>query len=295
MKKLALFIFSGSGNTRYLAELFKSNLSQSFSVEIKEIDKIIRNIDPFDNDFDMAGFIYPVHALNAPSIFYDFIKNYLTDGNGRSAFVVRSPGDPFFDGGSCKEVAKSIQKKGYEVFHESMIVMPVNIFLRYKDPFIKEILEAAKKRAKAVRREIASLTPAKQNASFLLRLITFIASRIESFGAPLFGKDLKVKNNCTKCGKCANDCPTQNISMIPDKPRFGWKCIICMRCIYGCPVNAINPFVFSFFKLKKWYNLKNIESENINNAETEYRNRKFYKMFEKYLKDKYSAKNHREV
>ncbi len=285
MKKVTLFFFSGSGNTRYLAELLKNNIPDNFDVEIKEVDKITRSIDSFNDDFDMAGFIYPVHALNAPSIFYDFIKNYLTNGNGRSAFVVRSPGDPFFNGGSCKEVTKSVQKKGYEVFHESMIVMPANIFLRYKDPFIKEILDAAKKRVEAVCREIASLTPGKQNASFLLKFMTFIASRIESFGAPLFGKDLKVKNSCTKCGKCAKKCPTQNISMTPEKPRFGWKCIICMRCIYGCPVNAINPFAFSFFKLKKWYNLKNIENENISNADTEYRNRRFYRMFEKYLKD----------
>jgi len=285
MKKITLFFFSGSGNTRYLAELLKKNMSDKFDVEIKEIDKITRYLDSVNDDFDVAGFIYPVHALNAPSIFFDFIKNYLPNGNNRDAFVVRSPGDPFFDGGSCKEVTNSIQKKGYKVFHESMIVMPANIFLRYKDPFIKEILEAAKKRTEFVCREIGSLTPGKQNAGLLMKLITFISSRIENFGAPLFGKDLKVKNSCTKCGRCAKECPTQNILMTENKPRFGWKCIICMRCIYGCPVNAITPVVFSFFKLKKWYDLKTIERENSDNIDTEYRNRKFYKMFEKYLKD----------
>ncbi|HOB71532.1 MAG TPA: hypothetical protein PKM18_07090, partial [bacterium] len=43
------------------------------------------------------------------------------------------------------------------------------------------------------------------------------------------------------------------------RPRFGWKCMICMRCIYKCPNNAISPRIMKFFKVKNFYKLSELQ------------------------------------
>ena len=40
------------------------------------------------------------------------------------------------------------------------------------------------------------------------------------------------------------------------KPKFGFKCLMCMRCIYNCPEKAISPRFSKFIPIRKGYSLK---------------------------------------
>ncbi len=51
-----------------------------------------------------------------------------------------------------------------------------------------------------------------------------------------------------------------NISMSDKKPIFHDKCVLCMRCIYGCPHNSVTPGIGKFLVLKNGYNLKKISA-----------------------------------
>ena len=44
--------------------------------------------------------------------------------------------------------------------------------------------------------------------------------------------------NCTKCKKCVNSCPTNNI-VLKETISFKLHCMMCTRCIHSCPENAI--------------------------------------------------------
>jgi heterodisulfide reductase subunit C len=50
-----------------------------------------------------------------------------------------------------------------------------------------------------------------------------------------------------------------NIEIKDNRPSFGWKCIACLRCIYGCPKKSIFTRVFSFIVVKEGYDLKELE------------------------------------
>ncbi|MGI6394647.1 MAG: EFR1 family ferrodoxin [bacterium] len=279
--KLTLFYFSGSGNTKFVAEKFVEEFAHNHLVELVDIDEFFRFGKEFDPDFQKGGVIYPVHAFNAPANVLKFLKNSLPKGEGRKFFIVKSPGDPFFDGGSTAEVRKILIGNGYAVSHESLIVMPANVFLRFSDSLISKIMEVADKRIKKAVLEIDSGETVLSKNPWLIRFSTWILSRLETFGGRFFGKDLKVNKNCDSCGICQKVCPMGNISLKNgDKPRFGWKCMICMRCIYSCPQDAIAPLFLKFFKVENFYNIKEFPKKNDDSDPT-----LFEKGFRKYFED----------
>ncbi len=52
-----------------------------------------------------------------------------------------------------------------------------------------------------------------------------------------------VEDNCTHCGACTGQCPTDALTMAPDaKLAFtADKCIACELCVPACPYKAITP------------------------------------------------------
>lgn len=44
---------------------------------------------------------------------------------------------------------------------------------------------------------------------------------------------------CVGCGKCAELCPLNNITLTGGKPAWGKRCTHCMACIHRCPTEAI--------------------------------------------------------
>ncbi|MGI6120571.1 MAG: 4Fe-4S binding protein [Desulfosporosinus sp.] len=68
---------------------------------------------------------------------------------------------------------------------------------------------------------------------------------------------MKIDPSCLGCGWCSAHCPVNNIEILDNKPIFKDRCIMCFRCVYGCPANAIKSK--SFQVLKKGYDLNEIE------------------------------------
>ncbi len=259
-----LAYFSGTGNTRYLARLLAEKFSErKVPVRLTRIEDAPADLIPPAGG--LLGLAYPIHALNAPSPVFDFIAA-LPPGKGRRAFIVKGPADPFFDGGSSHLVIRALKERGWEVFHESMVVMPSNVFVRYPDSFIRRLLRAAESRTETVAAEIAAGVNRREKPGPVVRFLTRHLSRLETRGGKYFGRDLKVSPACDLCVLCARSCPVGNIREQAGRIVFGDRCIICMRCIYLCPRGAISPRLFRFFRLKRWYDLAALADDGVTGA-----------------------------
>ena len=84
---------------------------------------------------------------------------------------------------------------------------------------------------------------------------------LEKIDAKFFGKYLKVNGNCINCGWCAQNCPRGNITIVNDKITFGDICVICLRCVYGCPQKAIEPGIGKFIIFRDGFDLNKIEKK----------------------------------
>ena len=235
MKKGAIYYFSGTGNTDYVAAKLKDEFEKKgVSLELLPLDFI----DKADiEEYDILGFGFPVYAFSSPSIFKSFRKA-LPRGNGKKAFVFCTNA-----GGAGKaEIyeAKCLKRKGYNVLGAfDFFKLPGNFFysekVEVKEDVAERVAGIAKNTAEAVTSE--TIKPLK----FRLGLIPFLASKaFDKFYAGSFAKKkFYVNKDCTLCRGCVQFCPAGNISIIDNNVVFGSKCIVCMRCLNHCPVNAI--------------------------------------------------------
>lgn len=285
MKKVALFYFSGTGNTATLSELFKKEFeARQWELSLFRIDRnLIQSGNVTISDYDLIGLGYPVHAFNAPSIVFDFI-NSLPDGNGIKTFTFKCPGDPLLQAGSTHSVRNALTKKNYNVFHESLLVGHANVVLYFDHHLVRQLFLTAQKKIKVHVDEIISNKERLQDNGLFLKVFTNLFSFGESMGAREFGKMMKTTGQCTKCLKCTRLCPENNITFENGSIRFGKRCVFCMRCVYSCPVDAIIPGFGKFIKVKGWDTLEKIGSnESIDPEFVTSKTKGFFAHYRKYF------------
>ncbi len=237
--------FSGTGNTRWLAARLDESLAARGITATPHI--ITQDAVPEipESSDAVLCILYPVYALDAPELVQEWVSR-LPEGKGSAAVVVRSPGDPFCNGGTVRTMRRLLAARGWQVVHETMIVMPPNIFVRVSDRLAAQLLEAARKRTTALAGAIAHKRFSLQNTGFFLHYPARFAARLLARFSYLFGRDLSVTEACTHCGICVRECPVRNINLTY-KVLFSKKCILCLRCIALCPVQAIKPRWLRFF------------------------------------------------
>lgn len=282
---IGIFYFSGTGNTKIVAELFEKEFkSNGANVKIIAIEDILRKRVPLViNKYDIIGMGYPIHAFNAPKIFFDFIDRIPFIKN-KKTFTFKTSGDPWGYGGATIFVRDKLKSKGFDVFHENLIVMPANVVIKYNDNLVKQLYNTAIRKVKKMAEEILLGKVKLQKNSFLLKIFTRIFSTMESSGAKYFGKDLKVSKSCNLCEICIRNCPTNTIYKEDNKIMFNKDCALCMRCIYNCPKMAISPKFFKFFMIKDGYNIqKVINDPNIKGNFISSKTKGYFKHFYSYI------------
>ncbi len=257
--KIGIFYFSGTGNTEIITEFVKQELMNSgHDVILHRIEDLLKEGIEFNTkQYDMVGIGFPVHALNAPTIIYQFIKT-LPNDTEKQVFLFKTAGDPLWQGGPTSLLRKRLKKKEFDVFYEFLEIMPTNVVIGYDEKLIKQLYRLAESDTRNHVHHLLDGHRSLQKMGFLKTILSLLFSVMESEGAKMIGKCFRVSSACSNCGMCIKECPTQNIIWKNERIKLKYNCILCMRCIYSCPTSAIHPRIFKFFEIKKGYNIKPI-------------------------------------
>jgi ferredoxin/flavodoxin len=283
--RIGIFYFSGTGNTKTVTYLLSEQLkNKGCHVDIYAIDEVLKTKNnPSVQSYDIVGFGYPTHAFNAPRIFFEYI-NTLPAGDQKKTFVFKSAGDPFMNGGSTALVRNALQTKGYDVFYERLFVMPANVLIRYRNPIIKQLYRTAARHAQTMATDLLTGTKRLQNNTIISTALTAGFSGMESIGARFFGKHLTVTHSCNHCGICIRNCPTRNITEHEGRILFDSQCVLCLRCVYSCPVQAIVPRYLKFLIVRPWFDVEKIGTDpRVQETFITQRTKGFFRHFYKYL------------
>ena len=267
-KRAVIYVFSGTGNTKKVAELYRTNLSSQYDVNIFSVEHLENNsgeekIIPDPNDYDLCAFAYPVHGFNAPKIFVDFcrslpsVKN--SDSEKKSAFIFKTSGEGLhFNDYSSQKFIKILERKGFTFLSERHYVMPYNMIFRHTPEMVKGEWLYAQKLVKIHAEQILSGKKEKVHTSRLKGWFVPLF-RIEWLYAQAQGPFMKVDmNKCVKCMKCVKNCPYDNIRYDEkaDRFRFGTKCALCVRCSFNCPSKAISIGLLNGWRVNGSYKIE---------------------------------------
>lgn len=242
---LMIFYFSGTGNTKWMAE----QLADATKENLFFIPEILNGECHFTlGENERIGFCFPVHGWRPPFVVRDFIRKLkLDNASGHYCYAFCTCGDDI--GRTMEMLNDDLSIIGLHTDSVFSVIMPES-FVGF--PFM-DVDKPSKRDAKKERaeNELKSLSQyiverkvgiRKVNEShwprinsnvigsyFLNKMVTDVPFRVDD-------------SRCVKCGICADVCPVHNI-----KGGLGFKpewlhnglCTTCFNCYHHCPHHAI--------------------------------------------------------
>ena len=261
-----LIYFTGTFNTRYITNMLKGRLEgEGWTVSVHEID-------PLDNRrldlsaYDIIGLGYPIYGYCAPWAFLRFIRAQKFP-KGMKVFIYKNSGETeHANDASSKYVLRKLRRDGVIMKNEYHFIMPYNIHFRFDNYLVKEMLLMDSMLMDIlvyeVKNGIANWKPYK----LWPRLVSAVVSRPQYIGGNVNSFLYKVDmDKCIDCGLCIKRCPTKNIYHDEQGViRFHHNCLMCMRCSFYCPKDAIHiGFLEDWgWKVNGGYDFKKIEKIN---------------------------------
>ncbi len=239
--KCLLIYFTGTFNTRYVSQRLKEKMEAAgYKVDLYEIDPLKTEQLDFSG-YDLVGLGYPIYGYNAPWPFLKFIRKQKFP-KGIRTFIYKNSGETEkVNDASSLFVWRKLKRSRAIIENEYHFLMPYNIHFRFDERLVKEMLMMDEKLYDILVYEVTHQIPNIKRYKLWHKIVTrvvsiqFIGGDVNSF---LYSVD---DDKCAHCNLCVKRCPTQNIFVDKNgKIKFHHHCLMCMRCSFFCPTNAIN-------------------------------------------------------
>jgi ferredoxin/flavodoxin len=253
--KIAIYYFSGTGNTAWVVRRLVDRLSELGDEVVAASCERVAPSDIALTACDVMGIAFPVYASFAPALVRDFIAG-LPPAAGKPLFAVTTAG--YAAGDTAWYTVRPLRARGYEPFVLVNVLVANNLRLPILSPLPIPSPEEMVDKLEQAFRKVARL------AGWIHRRERHVE------GAGLFGRLLGVSQRlsvqpfealafqgffadetCTHCGWCVDHCPVHNIKMTDSGVEFLDHCMLCMRCYSFCPSHAIQSTEKT--KNAEWY------------------------------------------
>lgn len=231
-----ILYFSGTGNSKYVAK----RISKEMNEEVIDVFKKIKKHDFSKLHSDTPWIIVaPTYAWRIPRILQQWLEKTNLSGNKEIYFVMTCGGNI---GNAKKYLKKLCHFKDMEYLGCYPILMPENYIAMFSTPTKEEALQILQQAKDDIDKMIMLVRNKKVFPDNIITIKDKMNSSIVNvLFYPIFvhAKKFYVKDTCISCGKCANNCPLNNIHIKKEKPAWQNNCTHCMACICKCPVEAI--------------------------------------------------------
>jgi len=255
---ILILYFTGTGNTAWLTRKLAGEFSgRGHHCTYIPLEEILHGkTTPIWDDYELFGFGYPIHAMDAPRIVYELLP--LLPSGRHNCFLYKNAGSGFALGGSTRRLRLALAQRGWIVKHESFFTMPANMLIPPSPEKIRMFLDKALEAIPVTVSQILNEDRVLLPDTGLMRFASLL-NRSECHGLPKISKCWIASSACIRCGKCVKQCPTGNISLTEDGLEFSDKCVLCLRCWWNCPTRALENTKFKYFQLKEPYSLPDEE------------------------------------
>ena len=264
-----IFYFSGTGNSRGIAEMIAEKLQDT------TVDIVGKNPDTFRLEKEAyIGFVFPVYAWAAPEVMLDFVKKLAEKMKREGTFEEK--GYSFAIATYSNVAGKAIEQFSniFSLQSGFGITMPDNY------PITERILDTPES-------TLEKLSAAKIRLEKIIQCIQRQEKVVEVkegedavdntyVKAHIFNEKMRktapyhVTEKCIGCGICEKICPANAIRMEAGKPVWYKKdCYFCMACLNRCPKEAIEYGKYSSGRPR--YYFRGFSEENYKEYYDKYR------------------------
>lgn len=250
---IKIIYFSPTGNTRYIAETLHKCLGET-RASIMDLEE--------SENWKLKGaehlvFLFSIHGFNPPRMVREYIQK-LPEGLSKNiSLVAVGCAEAWVNEAATSGLRSALEKKGYRIVADKVIAMPLTFIMAFPEEMATKLVSESSEKVTSLVQQINEDRPSDPQVSRKARIIHRIG-RLEGSAAKLFGLELHATKKCVSCGLCGKGCPAQNIRYKRNnKPAFGLKCLMCLKCIYNCPQKAITPWTAKFIPIKEGYSLNN--------------------------------------
>lgn len=243
-----IFYFSATGNSKYIATSLAQRLGETSLTDITTLlrcpqDSFVPKPElGHDAAVTSIGFVFPIYGWSVPNIVRIFIKQMKMQPNSNPyVYFVVTCGDDI--GIADQHIVQALAEIGLTVSAGYSIVMPDSYICLPGFDVDKDNERRAKFNALDARLDHIAAEIRQRRAVIDVKHGAFPKLKTNVLGA-LFRKYLVTDkyfhrtDACIKCGKCAEICPMQNITLT-DTVEWHSRCTGCLACYHHCPTRAI--------------------------------------------------------
>ena len=245
--------FSGTGNTRYVAELFSQKMNaRCFSIE--------ENID-FSAEIkahEAVAFCYPIYNSRVPRIMRIFAREHMASLIGKKVIILVTQQKFSGDGARVFTdlfTGSSIEVIYAEHFHLQQNMGNLPLWSALFKPGIKanqRYIQKTDAKMNTVCNNIKNGIVEKRGFSKISKLLGYIQGKpwqkdTNAIAPTRLEKKLtegvRVHEDCTACNLCVGICPMKNLVNNDGKIEHLSNCTLCYRCTNRCPQKAITVYI----------------------------------------------------
>ncbi len=243
---MLMIYFSGTGNSKYIAELFSKNMPC-------DCHSIEENLDFFDiiSQHETIAVCYPIYGSCVPRNMREFVEKHNKVLKHKRLIVFCT--QALFSGDGAKQFANLLPN--CHVIYAEHFFMPNNIcnikFMPITEFERKLRLKSANKKLKKIIPKIRLHVVRRKGWSKFSRKLGAMQRNHFMPEEDNYRKTFKTDESCNGCGLCTKHCPSDNLEMIGRHVIQKNNCVLCYRCVNLCPTRSARVLLRS--KPKKQY------------------------------------------
>lgn len=233
---MSIYWFSGTGNSRAIAEELGSILDET---EILPIAQVIASKDIAPAG-ETAIVVFPVYAFGPPLI----VKKFISKMRGEKIKRLYTVATLASIAGAPHRVLRRIAANNRVPFVGGWsLIMPGNYPVFYgaipEEKQRKEFEKASRKLQNIAETIKNGEKGPIEDSFFPLNLLGSVINSLAGRRFPKEAKKFFVDPGCVKCGICVKVCPVDNVSLKEGEPTWGSRCEQCFACLQWCPKEVI--------------------------------------------------------
>lgn len=234
---MLMLYFSGTGNSKYIAESF----GRRMAAECRSIEEKA-DFPALLAAHRAIGFCYPAYRSGVPRPVREFAGRFQENLRGKKLILFCT--QALFSGDGALAFTDLFPEDWCEVVYAEHFRMPgnlCNVFpaWMFSARSAASRVKRAEERLAWVCRELAEGKTHLRGARGPGRSIGVLRRRALLAEEHRAAERVTVKESCTGCGVCVRNCPAGNFAIAEGRAEPGGSCMLCYRCVNRCPEKAI--------------------------------------------------------